>query len=84
MFTSIGMEILSITSKIIRILIEHTNMKNSLDHYLSILYIRSIRIVSGLKVIAKNVQSPWLDCFIGRTGSGVIFRATKAVNGANG
>ena len=52
-----------ITSRILRILIEHTEVKNSLDSKLQNFTICTIRILNILEVIAKLSLSKIVKCF---------------------
>ena len=49
--------VFAITSRILRVLMEHIEIKNSLDSRLQILSIYSIRILNILEVIAKTTFS---------------------------
>ena len=54
--------VLTITSRILRILMEHIEMKNSLDSKLQLLSICSVRILNILEVIAKTSFSKIAKC----------------------
>ena len=66
--TVVELSIFAITSRILRILMEHIDIKNSLDSKLQIFSMCSVRILNTLEVIAKkravqksqNAQ-PWLN-----------------------
>ena len=57
--------VFTITSRMVRILMEHIRIKNSLESKLQTFFIYSVRIRNTLKVIAKTVKCltlPGIDC----------------------